>query len=67
MSTSDKHNNNTNYFNLQGELTLLHYKEIETHWDMRMINYVIHSVRSTQPPLVISYPNLIPEHTYLWN
>ena len=66
MGTSDNYNS-TNYFNTKGELTLLHYKDIDTHSDMRMINYVIHSVRSTQPPLVISYPNLIPQHTYLWN
>lgn len=63
---SDKHNK-INHFNPQGELTLLHYKDILTHSDMRMINYVIYSVRSTQPPLVISYPNLLPQHTYLWN
>lgn len=65
MGTSDNYNNNN--YNLQGELTLLSYKDITTHSDMRMINYVIHSVRRTHPPLIISYPNTHPHCTYLWN
>lgn len=63
MGTSE----DNNYFNTKGELTLLSYKDILTHSDMRMITYVIHSYGSTRPPIIISYPNLIPEHTHLWN
>lgn len=59
--------NNHNYFNLKGELTLLRSNDIDTHSDRRMITYIIHSYGSTLPPIVITYPNLIPQHTYLWN
>lgn len=65
MGTSDKHKNNHN--STKGELTLLRSNDIDTQLDMRMITYIIHSYGSTLPPIVISYPNLIPEHTYLWN
>lgn len=58
---SDKH------YNTHRELTLLSHKDIQTHSDMRMINYVVMGYTSTLPPLVISYPNTLPQYTYLWN
>lgn len=62
MGNSDKHKNYT--FNR--ELTLLKGRDI-LDTDIRMINYVIYPYGSTHPPLVISYPNLLPQYTHLWN
>lgn len=66
---SDKHSNNNNNTNhsMGNSPLLLHSSDIKTNWDMRMITYVIYSVRSTQPPLMITYPNTNPQFTYLWN
>ena len=65
MGYSDKPNNNHKY-NLWRELPLLKGRDI-LDTDIRMINYVISPYGSTYPPIVITYPNLLPQYTYLWN
>ena len=62
MGTSDKHKNYT----YNRELSLLKGRDI-LDTDIRMINYVVYPYGSTLSPLVISYPNLLPQYTYLWN
>jgi len=60
---SDKHYNYTH----NRELTLLGSKDINLDTDIRMINYVVHPYASYQSPLIISYPNTLPQYTHLWN
>lgn len=62
MGTSDKHKNYTH----NRELPLLKGRDI-VDTDIRMITYVVTHFQSTLPPLVISYPNINPQYTYLWN
>lgn len=65
MGYSDKHYNNKHY-TFNRELPLLKGRDI-LDTDIRMINYIVYPYGSTRPPLVISYPNTLPQYTYLWN
>ena len=64
MGISDRHNKHN--YNLWRELPLLKGRDI-LDTDIRMINYVVYPYGSTLSPIVISYPNTLPQYTHLWN